>query len=224
MWGLGRFVLYAAAIALAGVAGWRMAIRWHPSVESYPSQGVDVSEATGAIEWPVLKGSGAEFGYAVATVGATARDRAFQSHWAAMSAAGVRRGAMHVFSFCQAPAAQADAFNTVVPRDDTALPAAIAFAFDEGCAERPERAALIDGVEDMIERIESHTGKPVLLQVTKGVEKDYHLTESLHRSLWATGNFLKPTYGARGWRMWRASDIRRVDGVEGPVNWDVAAK
>ncbi len=224
MWGLGRFVLFATALALAGVAAWRVAIRWHPAVERYPSQGVDVSEATGAIEWPVLKGAGAEFGYAVATVGATARDRAFQSHWAAMAAAGVRRGAIHVFSFCQSPAAQADAFNTVVPHDDTALPAAIAFGYDDGCAERPERATLVEGVTDMIHRIESHTGKPVLLQVSRGVEKDYHLTDAFRRSLWATGNFVSPSYGARAWRMWRASDIRRVDGVEGPVNWDVAAK
>ena len=224
MWGLGRFVLFAAALALAGVAAWRVAVRWHPSVADYPSQGVDVSEATGAIEWPVLKGAGADFGYAVATVGATARDRAFQSHWAAMAAAGVRRGAIHVFSFCQPAAAQADAFNTVVPHDDTALPAAIAFAFDDGCAERPERAALIDGLTDMLRRIESHTGKPVLLQVSRGVERDYRLTEAFHRSLWVTRNFVAPSYGARAWRMWRASDLRHVDGVEGPVNWDVAAK
>lgn len=224
MWGLGRFVLFAAALALSGVAAWRMAIRWHPPVADYPSQGVDVSEASGAIEWPVLKGAGADFGYAVATVGATARDRAFQSHWAAMASAGVRRGAMHVFSFCQPPAAQADAFNTVVPSDDTALPAAIAFAFDAGCAERPPRATLVEGVADMIRRVESHTGKPVLLQVSRGVEQEYRLTRTFRRSLWATRNFLSPAYGTRAWRMWRASDIRRVDGVEGPVNWDVAAR
>jgi lysozyme len=23
--------------------------------------------------------------------------------------------------------------------------------------------------------------------------------------------------------MWRASDFRRIDGIEGPVNWDVVA-
>jgi lysozyme len=36
-------------------------------------------------------------------------------------------------------------------------------------------------------------------------------------------NVLKPDYTARPWRMWRASDFRRIDGIEGPVNWDVVA-
>lgn len=222
MWGLGRFVLIVAALALSGVAAWRVAQRWHPSTETYPAQGVDVSERTGAIDWPVLKGAGADFGYAVATTGAGQRDHAFLTHWDAMAAAGVRRGAIHVFSFCQPARAQADAFNTLVPRDPTALPAAIDFSYEDGCADRPDRAAMVADVAEMIRRIESHTGKPVLLKVARAVEGDYRLTEAFRRSLWAEGNFLKPGYGARAWRMWRASDVRRIDGVEGPVNWDVA--
>ena len=224
MWGLGRIALILAALALAGVAGWRLAIRWHPASERYPVQGVDVSETTGTIEWPVLKGAGARFGYAVATVGATARDRNFQANWDAMGRTGMKRGAVHVFSFCQSPRVQADAFNTVVPRDLRALPMAIAFAYDEGCAERPARPVLIAGVRAMIERIEAHTGQPLMLRIAADVEDDYRLTEAFDRRWWATGNFLKPTYGARPWRMWRASDVRRVDGVQGPVNWNVAVE
>lgn len=221
MWGLGRIFLILSAIALAGVAAWQVALRWRPAVERYPVQGVDVSEATGAVEWPVVKGEGADFGYAVATIGATARDRAFQTNWDEMAQAGLRRGAIHVFSFCQPPRAQADSFNTVVPRDSQALPVAVSFRYAEDCAERPERAALVAGVADMITRIETHTGKPVLLKVARDVERDYRLTEAFDRPLWAVGNFLRPGYGARVWRMWRATDLRHVDGVEGPVNWDV---
>ena len=54
-------------------------------------------------------------------------------------------------------------------------------------------------------------------------DRDYDLAGALPRPIWAIGNFLEPGYAARGWRMWRASDIRRIDGIEGPVNWDVAA-
>lgn len=222
MFGLGRIALILAAIALAGVAAWRLAAQWHPASERYPAQGIEVSEDNGAIEWAVVKGGGAAFGYAVATRGATTRDRSFQTNWDAMARAGLRRGAIHVFSFCQSPRAQADAFNTVVPTDPGALPVAIAFAYEEGCAERPRRAELIDDLTAMIRRIEAHSRKPVLLQVTRAVESDYRLTKAFDRSLWATGNFLRPVYGARPWRMWRASDMRRVDGVAGPVNWNVA--
>ncbi|WP_375249575.1 glycoside hydrolase family 25 protein [Sphingomonas sp.] len=224
MWGLGRFVLIVAALALAGVAAWRVAIRWHPSIERFPVQGIDVSEINGIIEWPVVKGGGADFGYAVATTGTIARDRLFQQNWEAMAAAGMRRGAVLVFSFCQPAAAQADAFNTVVPRDHGALPAAIDFSYAEGCVDRPERGALIRDVTEMIRRVESHTGAPVLLRVSRAVEDDYHLTDAFKRSLWATGNFFAPGYGARAWRMWRASDMHHVEGIEGPVNWNVAAK
>lgn len=222
MWGLGRVVMILAALALAGVAGWRLLVRWHPPIERYPMQGVDVSEATGTVEWPVLKGAGAQFGYAVATVGATARDRQFQAHWDAMERSGLKRGAIHAFSFCQSPRAQADAFNTVVPRDIHALPVAIAFAYDDACTDRPSRPALVAGVRDMIARIEAHSGQPVILQVSRAVEDDYELTGALARGWWAVGNVLKPGYGTGPWRIWRASDVRRVDGVQGPVNWDVA--
>lgn len=225
MWGLGRLVLVLAALALAGVAGWRLAVRWSPGSEKYPVQGVDVSENTGTIVWPVLKGaSGARFGYAVATVGATTRDRNFQANWDAMAKVGLKRGAVHVFSFCQSPRVQGDVFNTVVPRDLTALPAAIAFDYDDGCTDRPERAALIAGIRTMIERIEAHMGKPVVLRIAGRVEDDYRLTEALDRKWWAMGNFLKPGYGARPWMMWRANDMRGVDGVDGAVNWDVAVQ
>lgn len=224
MWGLGRLVLFLAAFALAGVAGWRLAIRWTPPVERYPVQGVDVSENTGTIVWPVLKGAGAQFGYAVATVGATTRDRNFQANWDAMGRVGMKRGALHVFSFCQSPRVQGDVFNTVVPRDLRALPAAIAFAFDESCTERPASPALIAGVREMIERIEAHTGKPVILRISPQVEDDYQLTAALDRRWWAVGNFLKPGYGEGAWSLWRASDVHRIDGVQGPVNWDVATK
>ena len=224
MWGLGRLVLVLAALALAGVAGWRLAVRWHPSPERYPVQGVDVSETTGTIEWPVLKGAGAQFGYAVATVGATTRDRNFQANWDAMARVGMMRGAVHVFSFCHSPRVQGDVFNTVVPRDLKALPAAIAFDYADECAERPERAALLAGVRAMIGRIEAHTGKPVILRISGRVEDDYRLTEALDRRWWAVGNFIKPAYGGRAWTIWRASDLRSVDGVQGPANWDVAVQ
>ncbi|MGJ3626311.1 GH25 family lysozyme [Sphingomonas sp. MMS24-JH45] len=98
MYGAGRLLLIVVAIALSVVAGWRLAVRWAPSRDIYPVQGIDVSEANGAIEWPVAKGAGVDFGYAVATRGDNVRDRAFQTNRDAMAAADVRRGAIHVFS------------------------------------------------------------------------------------------------------------------------------
>jgi len=223
MWGLGRFVLIAAALALSGVAAWQYATRWHPSVERYPVQGVDVDASAGAIEWNTVAAAGADFAYVVATRGANQRDPAFEANWRGVDAAGMRRGAVHVYSFCQPAREQANAFNTFVPADADALPVAIDIAYDAGCAARPERAALVADLRTLAATIEAHMRKPVLLRVARAVESDYQISAALPRNLWATGNFLAPSYAARAWRLWRASDMRRVDGIDGPANWDVAA-
>lgn len=222
MWGLGRFVLIVAALALAGVAAWQYATRWRPSADRYPVQGVDVSATDGLVDWNEVAASGADFAYAVATRGASERDPAFEANWQGIEAAGMRRGAVHVFSFCRAGRDQADAFNTTVPHDPQALPPAIDIAYDPACAARPPRAALIGEVTKLAERIEAHMGKPVLLRIARPVESDYDLGGALPRNLWAIGNFIAPSYSARPWRMWRANDMRRVEGIAGPANWDVA--
>lgn len=222
MFGLGRYIVIVVAIALSGVAAWRLAMRWHPSAEHYPVQGIDVSEANGPIDWAVVKGGGADFGYAIATIGATARDTMFQTNWDAMENAGIRRGAMHVYSLCQPATEQADLFNTTVPAPRDALPAAVVVRYDDGCTARPDRAQLIHDLALFVRRIESHTREPVLLKFDRAVERDYRLSNGIKRNIWAVGNFLAPGYAARPWRMWQASNIRRIDGIEGPVNWDVA--
>lgn len=223
MYGLGRAALVLLVVAMLAIAGWIALSRWHPATDKYPVQGVDVDEATGAIEWPVVAAGGADFAYAVATHGSMQRDRRFEENWAGSAAAGMRRGAVHVWSLCQLAVDQANAFNTTVPQDAAALPAAIDIAYEDGCAARPDRKVLAGELARAAAMIEAHTGKPVLLRITKPVERDYDLMSALPRTLWATGNFFPPDYASRPWRMWRASDMRRIDGVEGTVNWNVAA-
>lgn len=222
MYGLGRVALIFLAIGILAIAGRHALTRWHPSAERYPVQGIDVSETNGPVEWTVVAGGGADFAYAVATHGAGRRDRRFEENWQGIAAAGMRRGAVHVWSFCQLAIDQANAFNTTVPEDAGALPAAIDLDYAQGCEARPDRRVLIGELSRAATLIEAHTGKPVLLRISRAVERDYDLTSALPRTLWATGNFFPPDYAARPWRMWRASDMRRIDGVRGPVNWDVA--
>lgn len=219
MW---RILAVLAAAGIVAMAAWQVAIGWHPSSTTYPVQGIDVSEADGAVEWPSVKGSGADFAYLVATSGARHRDQRFETNWAGTAEAGLRHGAIHVYSFCEPALPQANAFNTVVPRAAAALPAAVALAYDESCTDRPEAAALVDDLKHFLTIAEAHTGKPMLLLVSRAVDRDYNFSRALPRSVWAVGNVLAPRYPAHGWRMWRASDFRRIEGVDGPVHWDVA--
>jgi lysozyme len=216
----------AIALTLAGllvVIGWGVATRWAPSRTHYPLQGIDVAADTGPVEWGSVRAAGADFAYLVATVGAGARDAGFEGNWDALPDAGLRRGAVHVYSLCESGKAQADAFNTVVPRADDALPAAVDIAFRDDCTARPERDALVGDLRTFVVTVETHTGKPVLLRLSRSVERRYDLSNTLARPIWALGNFVTPGYAARPWRMWRASDMRHIEGVEEPVNWDVVA-
>jgi lysozyme len=210
-------------LILLGFATWIFATGWHPKVEQYPLQGVDLGRNPPPVDWGTVRARGADFGYIVATVGAHERDPGFEGNWAALPEAGLRRGAVHLYSFCQSPVDQANAFNTFVPRTKDALPVAIDVTFDEACANRPDRAAAVADVATFARMVETHTRKPVLLRVSKAVDARYQLSAAIERPVWALGNIVSPTYTARPWRMWRASDFRRVDGIDGPVNWDVVA-
>lgn len=213
----------AIAIGLAGLALFSLAISWTPARRDFHFQGIDVAAANGPIEWPTVRAGGAEFGYVTATIGDNGRDPAFEENWRAIDAAGLRRGAIHVYSLCRLAADQANNFNTTVPRTDDALPPAVAIDFNDDCAARPARQVVIDEIIRCLTMIEAHAGKPALLKISKRFEQAYRLTRAIRRPLWSAQNFFPPDYGARPWRMWQASDMRRIDGVTTKVNWNVVA-
>jgi lysozyme len=223
MWVLGRWIGAVVFVALLAIGAWWFAAHWRPAAEEFPIQGVDVSAGTGAIDWGTAKAEGADFAYVLATMGDKGRDPAFEGHWAALADSGLRRGAMHAYSLCRLAADQADHFNAVVPRMPDALPAVVAFDFAPDCTDRPTREVLLREAATFLERVERHTGERVLVRVTPDFEKQYRLSESLPRTFWATGNWVRPTYLARPWRMWQANARRRVEGFEAPVAWDVVA-
>lgn len=213
----------AAALCVAGVAGWYYATDWRPSTGEYPVQGIDVSEETGPVDWLTARARGVDFAYVRAIRAGTHRDRLFQSNWAALGEAGMRRGVLHQFSLCRPAEAQADAFITFVPRTIDALPTVLDLQLDEGCTQRPERAKVLAGIRRFLEVVEHHTGSPMLLKVSEPFEKTYTVSGAIDRPLWAVQNFFEPLYLARPWRMWQASTIRRIDGVDRPVHWNVVA-
>ncbi|MES2754753.1 MAG: GH25 family lysozyme [Pseudomonadota bacterium] len=225
IWGrrFGRVGAGVVVAGLAGVIGWTFAISWRPAAESYPLQGVDASEAQGVIDWPSVRASGADFAYVRATAGADGKDILFAVNWPQIYAAGMRRGPLHQFSLCRLAIDQAKNFIVTVPRTTDSLPAAVQIDPSDECT-APARAVVIDEVTRFLKLVESHTGKPALLMIAPAVEQQYRLTAALQRPLWATGNFFPPTYTARPWRMWRASNLRRIEGVEGPIGWNVVAR
>ena len=224
LWGrrIGTAGALIVVAGLSGVVAWTFALSWRPS-DRYPFQGVDVSDAQGPIDWWTVRAGGADFAYLRATMGAAGRDTRFSDNWADVYATGMRRGAIHAYSICNLAADQAGNFTTTVPRTRDALPAAVELDFTDDCVSRPVRAIVLDELRRYLTMVEDHTGKPVLLKISKRFDAAYRVTAAIPRPIWAEQDFFPPDYPARPWRMWRASDMRRIDGMAGPVNWDVVA-
>ncbi|MFA5965389.1 MAG: GH25 family lysozyme [Sphingomonas sp.] len=224
-WGrrFGRIGSLLIVIGLALIVAWSFALSWRPATKSYPFQGVDVDETRGAIDWWTVRAGGADFAYVRATIGGAGRDSRFAANWADIYATGMRRGAIHVYSLCNLAADQANNFNTTVPRDRDALPAAVLLDFTPGCESRPAQRVVIDELRRFMTMVEEHTGKPVLMKLTRRFDAAYQVSSAIPRPVWAVQDFFPPDYAANPWRMWQANDMRRIDGVSGAVNWDVVA-
>jgi lysozyme len=221
-----RVLRFLAAVALGllpiALAGWLLTIGWQPTKEMYPVQGVDVSGEQAEINWLQAKGAGVDFAY-IRAVDGTTRDSQFDANWEGAHEAGVRRGALHAFSLCRLGREQAEVFVTTVPRSDDALPVAIELRFRRECTAHPPRDAVLAEIRNLMQAIETHTGKPVLLLITRSFDADYHVSEAIPRNLWGVQSFVAPSYFPRPWSIWQASTFRRVAGFRRPVHWDVVA-
>jgi lysozyme len=216
-----RFLFALAAVALLALLLWFFAMRWTPSRTTYPLQGIDISAEQGDIDWRKVRADGTDFAYIKASEGADIRDTRFAENWQAAREAGLRRGATHGFTLCRLARDQATNFIATVPREANMLPAALNLGFDDGCPARPDRKVLLTEIALFIEMVEAHTGKAMIVYITKDFEKMYQMSSAIDRSLWLRRMFLAPNYGSHQWVIWQASDKRRVDGIAGPVSWNV---
>jgi lysozyme len=212
------------ALALIGLVFWLFAVNWRPSAKDFPTQGIDVSEAQGAIDWWKVKEAGIDFAYVRATIGARGRDRRFARNWRGLFQTGIPRGPIHVFSLCQLAADQAGNLVKTVPRAPELLPVALELDFDPSCAARPARDVVIGEIGRFLTAVETHMGKRGVLKISRRFEAAYRIGSAIERPLWSVQPFFPPAYFDKPWTIWQASSFRRVEGVANPVNWDVMAR
>lgn len=216
-----RFGLIVLALLVISLILRNIAISWAPARDQYPVQGISVDAGHGNITWHVAGATGVDFAYVRATNGAEDRDPAFATNINGASDAGIRYGAMHEYTLCRLATDQATNFVTTVPRGDNMLPPAIRLAFDNGCNDRPGRALVLSELNTFLNQVEGHSNKPAIIVISKDFEEDYAISSAINRTFWLEGNFFPPDYATKPWVMWRASDMRRISGIDGPVNWNV---
>lgn len=213
---LGKWLVLMAAIASASGADARS------SQGRYPFKGIDISHHQGSIAWEKLPGQGVDFAYIKATEGADHADRRFAINWQAARAAGIRRGAYHFFTLCRSGRDQAAHFVNHVPVDAAALPPAVDLEFPGNCKRRPSRAKFHKELGDFLRIVEARYGRHAVLYTTPHFEKRYRVSKTWKRRLWLRSLHSKPRFGARPWTIWQVSASRRLKGVHGRVDWNVA--
>lgn len=222
----GPLALLAGFILLIAIGGgvyaWWTGQHWRPDESAWPDQGAVVGADDGPVDFVALKGVGADFVYLEASAGEANADARFASNLAAARAAGMQVGAVHRFDPCLPADGQSANFVTVVPRDSDLLPSAIRLdRLAEDCSVRVSDAAVQSELMTLVNQIEAHTGKALILAPSADFEAAYGIARRLDRNLWLTRNWREPDYGGRPWLLWTANEGLRTEAAEAPLRWVV---
>ncbi|MFN3515538.1 MAG: glycoside hydrolase family 25 protein [Novosphingobium sp.] len=212
-------------LSLIGLGwGWWSIQRWRPTTVDFPIQGAGISAETGAVNWKVLKATGAQFVYLDASASAFARDPAFARNLEDARAAKLQVGAVHRYDPCQPAQSQSANFMTVVPRDARLLPQAVELdMLVEDCPVNVTDAAVESELMTFLNQIETHTGKATILKISSRFEDRYHLAGAIDRNVWLVRDRFQPDYAGRPWTLWSANSMFKSEASEAPLEWVVVA-
>jgi len=217
-------LLALVAIAFAAWFWWDMR-EWRPSEELYPEQGAVIpSEVTG-INFKTLKAVGAQFAYLELQPASRALDDDFASRFAQAQTADMEVGIVLRFDPCLRADAQSKRFTRMVPRNAELLPPAIAlFATGEECIEPVSDAAVESELLTLVNQVEMHAGKPVVLKLGKAFEQRHRTARSLARDLWLNRDRARPDYAPRPWLLWSANSQLVSEAADQPLEWVVVQR
>ena len=205
-----------AVLLLAIIGGgflWWQLRHWQPPRRPYKVQGVEVGSADGTIDWKALKTVGADFAYVDASASVFAHDARFDRNVEDARAAGLQVGAVHLYDPCQPADKQAANFVTVVPRE---------LSRDaEDCPFRVSDAAVESELLTFLNQIETHTGKPSILKLSRRFEHRYHLSRAIDRNLWLEQDRFAPSYAGRPFMLWTANTALQLPAFDTPLRWVV---
>ncbi len=224
---LWRLAALAALFGLAFAAWlWWDMRDWRPDPGAYPEQGALVPPGTAPVRFETLKAIGAQFVYLPLVAGASSEaPGGFADRFAAARRAGLRVGVVLPFDPCLGADAQSGVFAQMVPRDAALLPPAIALeGLADGCEPRVSDAAVESELMTLVNQIELHAGKPVILKLSPAFEARHRTAAAMARDLWLARDRARPDYAGRPWLLWSANSARVTEAGEEPVEWVVVQK
>jgi lysozyme len=218
-------LLVLVGVAFATWLWWDMR-EWRPDEALYPEQGALVPANGATIKFATLKAIGAQFVYLpLVDELATRGGMSFAERFAAARGAGLRVGVVLNFDPCGPADLQSGAFAQMVPRDPDLLPPAIALnRLAETCDTKVNDAAVESELMTLINQIETHAERPVILKLRPEFQERHKTATALTRDLWLMRDRARPDYAGRPWLLWSANSALVTEASEEPVEWVVVQK
>ena len=217
-------LLSVAVLAILAVSGWLWwdMRDWHPPVELYPEQGALIAGGSPPVAFETLRATGARFAYLELEPASRTPDPRFADRLAAARGSGLKVGAVLPFDPCLRADPQSTRFARMVPRDAALLPPAIALSLTgENCRPAVSEAAVESELTTLINQVELHAGRPVLLKLAPAFAARHPATRAITRDLWLERDRMEPGYAGRPWLLWSANSARVSEASQEPIEWVV---
>lgn len=184
---------------------------------NYKVKGLDISHHQDRINWKQVDKK-YKFIIMKATEGKDFLDTDFFYNWNNARINGFTVGAYHFFTMLSSGKAQADFYISKVPASDKTLPPVI----DLEIPTRHPKAKVLKELNDMIEKLEEHYGKRVIIYVTYHTYEAYIKGEFPNNKLWIRDiKFIPKLEEENRWVIWQVSNRGRVSGIPGLTDKNV---
>lgn len=213
------------ALGFAAWLWWDMR-EWRPDEALYPEQGALTPVGGAEVKFATLKAIGARFVYLpLALVPDPSAPGGFADRYVRARDAGLQVGVLLNFDPCAPADLQSGVFAQMVPRDVALLPPAIGLIqLADGCDPKVSDAAVESELMTLINQIETHAGKPVILKLSPAFSERHNTATALTRDLWLTRDRARPDYAGRPWLLWSANSQLITEASEEPIEWVVVQK
>ncbi|MFM7404040.1 MAG: glycoside hydrolase family 25 protein [Erythrobacter sp.] len=218
-------LLVLVGLAFAAWLWWGMR-EWHPDPALYPEQGALVPASGAEVRFETLRAIGAQFVYLPLVPGPRAdAPGGFADRFTAARKAGLQVGAVLMFDPCAGADVQSGIYAQMVPRDSRLLPPAISLdVIASACDPKVSDAAVETELMTLINQIELHAGKPVILRLSPAFQERHKTANTLARDLWLARDRARPDYAGRPWLLWSANSARATEASAEPIEWVVVQK
>ncbi|MEE4205372.1 MAG: glycoside hydrolase family 25 protein [Erythrobacter sp.] len=219
------FALVVLATILYSCWLWIDMRSWQPQAEAYPEQGAVIRSGASGTRFETLRALGAQFVYLELAPSDTPPDPGFAERLDAARAAGLEVGLAFPFDLCTRADPQSARFTRMVPRDADLLPPALVLRIGRiPCTPPMSDAAVESELMTLINQIEMHAGRPVILKLGPAFERKYRIANTMERDLWLIRDRAEPDYAGRPWLLWSANAGLVTEASRDPVEWVVVQK